>query len=332
MRYTTDAMPGITRASRDRFIGAGGRPVRDRAVLERIRALVIPPKWTKVWICADPQGHLQATGRDARGRKQYIYHPQYRAAREELKYSRMAMFGKLLPRIRGRVRHDLSTPGIGREKVLAAVVALMDLARVRVGNEEYARANGSFGITTLRDRHVQVHGSTIRFRFRGKSGKDHDIELQDRRLAAVVKRCRDLPGYELFRYVEEDGSCVSIDSTMVNDYLREASGEEITAKDFRTWHGTVEAAVFLGACTGETEREVKQNVVAAVKHVAERLGNRPATCRKHYVHPMVIERYTKGELGEKMTARNVRPSMTGLSAAEKCVLSMLTAKARARAA
>ena len=277
-------------------------------------------------------GHLQATGRDAKGRKQYIYHPRYRAAREETKYAKMALFGNLLPRIRQCVQQDLSSRGLSKEKVLAAVVSLMDLAQIRIGNEEYARANQSFGLTTLRDRHVEVRGNTLRFRFRGKSGKEHALEVTDRRLAPIVRRCRDLPGYELFRYVDESGAPVSVDSAMVNDYLREISGEDITAKDFRTWHGTVEAAVHLGACEASSETEIKRNLAGAIKRVAERLGNRPATCRKYYVHPTVIEAYSTGNLSAKMITRSKRSRATGLSPEERCVLKLLERPQRKKAA
>jgi DNA topoisomerase-1 len=304
-----------------------GRIIRDQSILQRIGSLVIPPNWTNVWICANPRGHLQATGRDAKGRKQYRYHPKYRAVREDTKYGKMVLFGNILPAIRRQVQRDLSLRELPKEKVLATVVRLMDLAHLRIGNEEYARQNQSFGLTTMRDRHVRIRGSSILFQFRGKSGKDHSLELQDHRLAAIVKRCQDLPGHELFQYVDEAGAHVSIDSGMVNSYLRDISGEDITAKDFRTWHGTVHAAVLLGACEGAcSETEIKRNVVEAIKGVAERLGNRPATCRKYYVHPLVLEAYAAGTLTmEPETGRCKHSSQRLLSQQERCVLRLLSA-------
>jgi DNA topoisomerase I len=329
--YVTDARPGILRIPAKtgfRYIGPDGRTIRDRAVLERIRSLVIPPMWRSVWICSFTNGYLQAVGRDAKGRKQYIYHPRYRAVREETKYQKMLLFGRLLPRIRKRATADLKSPGLGKPKVLAAVVSLLDMAQIRVGNEEYVRQNQSFGLTTMRNRHVRIEGSTIRFSFRGKSGKSHELELQHRQLAKIVKRCQELPGYELFEYVAEDGAVVSIDSGMVNEYLREISGEDITAKDFRTWHGTVGAAVYLGACEAATQPDIKQNLASAVKAVAERLGNRPATCRKYYIHPAVIESYTTGQLCEQMTIRTNSRNSAGLTPQEKCVLKLLERESR----
>jgi DNA topoisomerase I len=269
-------------------------------------------------------GHLQATGRDARGRKQYRYHAKCRAVREETKFDKLTVFGSLLPRIRRRVKHDLALPGLPQDKVVATVVRLMDLAHIRVGNEEYARENHSFGLTTLRDRHVKIKGSHLRFEFRGKSGQLQVVDLEDRRLARIVKRSRDLPGYELFQYLDESGAKVKVDSDMVNQYLRDASGADVTAKDFRTWHGKVHAAEELGACgTARNVTEAKKNVVPAIKKVAGRLGNRPATCRKHYVHPMVVDLYQTGELAEYLS---VRPGKaTGLDGCERCVLKMLEA-------
>lgn len=328
LRYLADDVAGITRiATGDgfRYIDPHGEPVRDKATLQRIRSLVIPPAWTDVWICPIADGHLQATGRDAKGRKQYRYHPLYRSAREHTKYERMILFGKLLPAIRDRIQHDLGLRGMPKEKVLATVVRLMDLAHLRVGNEEYARANHSYGLTTMRDEHVEVEGSVIHFRFKGKSGKFHDLQVNNKRLASIVARCRDLPGYELFHYVDENGETVSVDSSMVNQYLREITGEDITAKDFRTWHGTVHAAEQLGSCgTFSSEAEMKRNVVSAIRAVADRLGNRPATCRKYYVHPMVLEAYVNQTLEIRMTALTDAPD-TGLTSAERCVLKMLEA-------
>src|SRR5436190_1573116 len=251
LRYVSDALPGIRRKQAGRgftYVGPDGDRISDRASLARIKSLAVPPAWTDVWICPDPRGHIQATGRDARGRKQYRYHARWRAVRDETKYDRMIAFGEALPRIRRRTEMDLRRPGLPREKVLAAVVRLLEVTRIRVGNEEYARTNRSYGLTTLLDRHVTVAGPTLRFSFRGKSGVRHQVDLTDRRLAAIVKRCRDLPGQELFQYVDDDGRQHTIDSADVNDYLRQLSGADFTAKDFRTWAGTVLAARALRAC------------------------------------------------------------------------------------
>jgi DNA topoisomerase-1 len=297
--------------------------VRDATTLARIRALVIPPNWRDVWICPSSRGHIQATGRDARGRKQYLYHARYRVFREQTKFGRMAIFGRALPRIRSRLARDLRRPGLTREKVLATVVRLLDMTRIRVGNEEYARENGSYGLTTMRDRHVRVRGSTVQFRFRAKSGKECSITLDHPRLARVVKRCRDLPGYELFQYVDDSGSRVSVDSNMVNDYLREITGEEFSAKDFRTWHGTVRAMAHLSDCgEGGSETAIKRNVVAALKQVAEELGNLPSTCRKYYVHPGLVDAYSEGVLARYTAVRSVGRS-NGLSGFERGVMSFL---------
>ena len=298
LRYVTDREPGLHRIKfRDGFrcVGVDGKPVRDKETLARIKSLVIPPAWTDVWICARANGHLQATGRDARGRKQSRYHPRWREVRDETKYERLLQFANALPKIRERVHADLSLPGLPREKVLATIISLMELTHIRVGNQEYAKENKSFGLTTMRTRHVEVHGSHITFDFQGKSKVHHTIDLQDRRLAKIVKQCSDLPGYELFQYVDEDGNRHNIDSQDVNDYLREISGEHFTAKDFRTWAGSVLAAELLrelGPC--ETQTEAKKKVVEAIKKVAHQLGNTPSVCRKCYVHPAVLEAYLGG--------------------------------------
>jgi DNA topoisomerase-1 len=264
--------------------------------LSRIRALAVPPAWTDVWICPHDNGHIQATGRDAKGRKQYRYHRRWREVRDETKYEKTIAFAEALPRIREAVERDLGRPGLPREKVLATVVRLLEITHIRVGNEEYARKNKSFGLTTMRDRHVDVEGSLLRFHFRGKSGKDHDVGLRDKRLARIVKRCSDLPGDELFQYVAEDGQRRSIESADVNAYLRAIAGAEFTAKDFRTWNGTVLAARALREQRFETKREANKNVAAAIKEVAERLGNTPSVCRKCYVHPAIVEAYVGGLL------------------------------------
>ncbi|HEX2267083.1 MAG TPA: DNA topoisomerase IB [Actinomycetota bacterium] len=299
LRYVSDLSPGILRRRAGRgftYIGANGRRIRNREELARIRSLAIPPAWTNVWICPNARGHIQATGRDARGRKQYRYHPQWRRVRDETKYHKITAFGEALPAIREGVSADLSKDGLPREKVLAAVIRILDTTLLRVGNQEYARVNDSFGLTTLQDRHVDVSGSELRFRFRGKGGKVHQVAVEDRRLARIVKRCQDLPGEELFRY-DDEGEQRTIESGDVNDYLRDISGEEFSAKDFRTWGGTVLAAEALVA-HGEfaNQTEAKSNVVQAIKEVAEELNNTPAVCRSSYVHPEVIEAYLDGSL------------------------------------
>jgi DNA topoisomerase-1 len=294
LRHSTDRRPGITRRRSGRgfsYRDADGNVVRDRETLARIRSLAIPPAWTDVWICPYPNGHLQATGRDAKGRKQYRYHPRYRHGRDAAKFERLVAFANALPAIRSRVDEDLARPGLPKEKVLAAVVRLLELTLIRVGNEEYARLNRSFGLTTLRDRHADVEGSSIRFRFRGKSGRQHEVGLRDRRLAAIVRKCRDLPGQELFQYVARDGEPIDVGSDDVNDYLRSIA-PDVTAKDFRTWAGTVLAFRALRALDRPaTDGQAKKNVVAAIRETAELLGNTPAVCRQAYVHPVVVDAY-----------------------------------------
>ncbi|MCD6027976.1 MAG: topA [Thermomicrobiales bacterium] len=300
LRYTPDDIPGITR----RRTGTGwsyrdpdGAVIRDPEQIERIRGIVIPPAWTEVWINPSPRGHIQATGRDARGRKQYRYHPQWRASRDETKFSRMVAFATALPGIRERVEADLGRPGLPREKTLAVVVRLLDESLIRVGNAEYARDNASYGLTTLRDKHVDVEGSMIHFTFPGKSGKVHDVDVRDRRVARLVKRLQDLPGQHLFQYLDDDGERQSVDSGDVNAYLHEIAGEGFTAKDFRTWAGTVLAARSLRDLGPfETESAMKSNIVAAVDAVAARLGNTRAVCRAAYIHPAVLLGYERGEL------------------------------------
>lgn len=302
LRYVNDDMPGIRRRRSGKgwsYTDPKGRTIRDSKVRERIEKLAIPPAWTDVWICPLPNGHLQATGRDARGRKQYRYHPEWREARNETKFNRMIVFGEALPKIRERVEQDLSLPGLPRAKVIAAVVRLLETTLIRVGNTEYARSNRSFGLTTLRDRHARIRGSKVKFEFHGKGGKRHRVEISDRRLARVVKRCRDIPGQTLFQYWDDDGERQSIHSEDVNEYLREITGEEFSAKDFRTWGGTVlalSALLDLGPC--EDEKKANKSVVEAVKRVSSELGNRPAVCRKFYVHPAVLDAYTDGDLQE----------------------------------
>jgi len=317
--------PGILRQKRGRgfvYVAAGGKRIRDQATLERIRSLVIPPAWARVWICPQRNGHLQAVGRDAKGRKQYRYHPQYRRIRDQVKFDRMLFFGPALPRIRRRVRHDLKLPGMPKEKVLAAVVLLLDETFARVGNDEYLRSNGSYGLTTLENKHARVRGDELRLRFRGKSGQFLDLSLRDKRLARIVKRCQDLPGEELFQYQTESGELQVISSGDVNEYLREITGQEITAKDFRTWHGTRQMFIELNkAGPASSKTEAKKKILSAVKETARQLGNRPATCRKYYVHPAVVESY----LSEKMFQEPAHPKLarTQLRGHEASMLALL---------
>jgi DNA topoisomerase I len=319
LRYVSDETPGIARQRRGkafRYLHPDGRQVRDRPTLGRIRALAIPPAWGQVWICSRDDGHLQATGRDARRRKQYRYHRRWREVRDETKYGRLIPFARALPRIRRRVGRDLALPGLPREKVLATVVRLLETTRIRVGNEEYARENESFGLTTLRERQVQVRGGKLKFRFRGKSGVEHTIELTDRRLAAIVRRVQDLPGEEIFRYVDEGGETRRIESADVNAYLREISGEDFTSKDFRTWAGTVLAIRALGALADfASQAEAKRNIAQAIETVAKELGNTKAVCRKCYLHPAVLQSYLEGKLADFMRG----------GAEEKAIVALLKA-------
>jgi DNA topoisomerase-1 len=306
LRYANDAGPGIARRRVGRgfsYRDADGRRIDHRATLERIRRLAVPPAWTDVWICPLPNGHLQATGRDARGRKQYRYHARWRAGRDDAKFERLIDFARVLPRIRARCDRDLGRPGLAREKVLAAVVRLLEMTLIRVGNEEYARLNRSFGLTTLRARHAQVTGTAIRFRFRGKSGREYEVDLRDRRLAGVIRRCQDLPGQELFQYIGPDDHAHDIASDDVNDYLREISGADVTAKDFRTWAGTVLAYRALRTATRETDATAaRHNVVEAVRQTADQLGNTPAVARRSYVHPAILEAYLEGGIPSRRVA------------------------------
>jgi DNA topoisomerase I len=327
LRYVSDASPGIRRRRAGRgfsYVGTDRRPVRDRATLERIRRLAIPPAYTDVWICPSENGHLQATGRDARGRKQYRYHPRWREVRDETKFGRMLAFSEALPRLRARLEEDLARPGLPREKVLATVVRLLECTAIRVGNDEYARANQSFGLTTLRDHHVEVSGSTLRFRFRGKSRKAHSVALSDRRLARIVARCQALPGADLFQYVDDDGRRVSIGSGDVNDYLRDITGEDFTAKDFRTWSGTLQAVAALEAIgPAASTREAKSAILKAIDQVAEQLNNTRAVCRKYYVHPAVLETYEAGALHQALRNGGAPAADSALSAEEQAVVRLL---------
>ncbi len=332
LRYVTDEGPGIARqrAGRGvRYVDARGRLVKDPRILARIRALAVPPAWRDVWICPDPNGHLQATGRDARGRKQYRYHPRWTAVRHEVKYGRMLAFARALPVIRRQVARDLKQPPLSRARVLATVVSLLEKTLIRVGNDEYARANRSYGLTTLEDRHVRVRGSRVRFTFRAKSGIYQTIELEDATLARSVKRCQDLPGQVLFQYLDADGVRQTVGSADVNAYLREISGEDFTAKDFRTWAGTVLAAAALRDCAQQHSQTARRKqVVAAIGTVAARLGNTPAVCRQCYVHPAVLEAYLDGVTIEA-NGRRLREAR--LSADEAAALALLTRHAKAAA-
>ncbi len=325
LRYVDDRRPGIVRKRAGRgfvYYGPGGARISDPKELSRIRKLAIPPAYEHVWICPQPNGHIQATGRDARGRKQYRYHPRWREARDETKYHRMLDFARALPRIRKAVDRDLALPGLPREKVLATVVRLLESTRIRVGNEEYARDNGSFGLTTLRPEHVAVRGAKVRFRFRGKSGVHHDVSLEDPRLARIVKRCQDLPGEELFRYLDADKNVVSVTSEEVNDYVRAVAGEEFSAKDFRTWAGTVACVALLRrrAKPAQTLTEAKAQLREVLGEVAGSLGNTVAVCRKCYVHPAVIEAFVR----DKTLPTPQRVTLAGLSAEERDTVALVT--------
>jgi DNA topoisomerase-1 len=329
LRYVTDEMPGIRREKRGEhfvYVAPDGSKIDDEDELARIKALAVPPAYTDVWICPLANGHIQATARDARGRKQYRYHKRWRETRDENKYERMLSFAQALPKIRKRVESDLSLPGLPREKVLATIVQLLETTAIRVGNDEYAKDNNSYGLTTLRNKHAKVNGATVRFAFRGKSGVRHALDLRDRRLAKIVRQCQDLPGQQLFEYVEDDGTTRAIDSSDVNEYIREISGDEFSAKDFRTWVGTVTCAMLLTSETvDETQADRKQRVVAVIKDVAKRLGNTPATCRKCYVHPAIVDAYL--EQGKLATARAPR-LREGLAAEELFVLALLQERSR----
>ena len=328
LHYTSDTKPGIQRVrhgSTFRYVTPQGRRVTAADELARIRSLVIPPAWENVWICPDPRGHLQATGRDARGRKQYRYHPKWRQVRDETKYDRMIGFAQALPRIRERTAKDMKRTGMPREKVLATVVQLLEKTLIRVGNDEYAKQNRSFGLTTLRDGHVDVRGGKVRFTFRGKSGVEHEIDLDDRRLARIVRACRDIPGYDLFQYYDENGERYAVGSADVNAYLKEITGEDYTSKDFRTWAGTVLAAQMLREIgASRTDTEGKRNIVRAVESVARKLGNTKAVCRKCYIHPAIFDAYVDGSMTATVLqrARRVR-ARHDLEEPEAAVLALL---------
>lgn len=330
LRHVSDEKPGIRRRREGEgfvYVGPDGTPVTDERVLARIKALAIPPAWEEVWISPDPRGHLQATGRDARRRKQYRYHPRWREWRDETKYHRLIAFGHALPKIRARIKADMAKRGLPREKVLATVVRLLEATLIRVGNEEYARTNKSFGLTTLRDHHAAFEGATLSFAFRAKHGIRRRVRLRDRQLARIVKACRDIPGQELFQYIDEDGTHHPIDSGDVNAYLQEITGEHFTAKDFRTWAGTVLAAMALQEFESfDTKAAAKRNLTRAIERVASHLGNTPTICRKCYVHPHVQQGYLDGELVRQLKERieaELREEIEGLRGEEAAVLAFL---------
>jgi DNA topoisomerase-1 len=332
----TDRIPGITRrrAGRTfRYYDAKGKPLRDLDELRRIKALAVPPAWTNVWISPYRESHLQATGRDAKGRKQYRYHARWRQARDETKYDRMMIVGEILPKLRARIAKDLARPGLPRAKVIATVVKLLETTLIRVGNEQYARENNSFGLTTMRDKHVKINGSKIRFQFRGKGGVGFDLDLHSPRLARIVRRCQDLPGQELFQYIDEDGVLCAVDSNDVNGYLREVTGIDLTAKDFRTWAGTVFAARALQEFAQfASKSEAKRCVVKAIETVAKKLGNTRAVCRKSYIHPAVLNCYMDGNLGQGLARdarRELSQSPSGLTPEEAAVMAILERQLRA---
>ncbi|PQV63038.1 DNA topoisomerase-1 [Abditibacterium utsteinense] len=333
LRYVSDDDSGIGRKKSGKgfsYIGLGGKTIKDRKVIERINALAIPPAYKNVWICALENGHIQATGFDERNRKQYRYHPKWREVRDETKFARTIAFAHALPKIRARTEPDLAKKGAPREKVLAAVVQLLEKTAIRVGNEEYARQNGSYGLTTMRNQHAQIKGGKVHFHFKGKSGKWHDIDLKDRKLASVIKKLGDLPGQSLFQYLDEEGQTHHIESSDVNAYLQEIAGEEFTAKDFRTWAGTVSASLALAEFEKfETTEAAQANIVAAVKSVSQHLGNTPAVCRKSYIHPAVLEAYLDGSMLESLKQKaeeTLEQEMSSLKPEEAAVLGLLQQK------
>jgi DNA topoisomerase-1 len=331
LRYVSDLSPGIRRERHRngfRYTLPDGSPIEDDKTLHRMRALAIPPAWTQVWICPDPRGHIQATGRDVRRRKQYRYHAEWREVRDQNKYGRMVAFVRGLPKIRARIARDMERQGLPREKVLATVVRLLETTMIRVGNEEYARENHSFGLTTMRSRHVRIKRSgAVRFFFRGKSGKEHEVEILDRRVATIIRQCQDLPGQELFQYLDDNGDRRHVDSDDVNQYLREISGQDFTAKDFRTWAGTLLAARALQEFEQfDTRAQAKRNIVTAIEAVAKLLGNTRAVCRKCYVHPAIFDSYLDGtmlDIFRQRAEERMQTSLRALRAEEAAVLALL---------
>jgi DNA topoisomerase I len=326
LRYVNDERPGYSRRMKGKdfeYLDTEGKRIRDEQRLLRIKRLAIPPARKDVWICPSPNGHIQAAGRDARGRKQYRYHERWREVRDENKFGRLAQFAKALPNIRRRIAQDLKLPGLPREKVLATIVRLLERTFIRIGNEEYARENKSFGLTTLKNRHVEIKGGQVRFRFRGKSGRQHEVNVTDRRVAKVIAKCQDLPGQDLFQYLEDGGEARDVTSQDVNEYLRQITSEDFTAKDFRTWGGTVLAAIALSKQeVFQTEKQAKSNVRTAICAVAELLGNTPAVCRKCYVHPIIVEAYlNRTRIAGLNGTKALQPP--NLRAAERAVLKFL---------
>jgi DNA topoisomerase-1 len=334
LRYVSDDSLGYRRRVKGNdfeYLDTEGRPIRGQQRLVRIKRLAIPPAWTDVWICPSSNGHIQATGRDARRRKQYRYHDRWREVRDENKFERLANFVRALPNIRRRVAADLKLRGLPREKVLAAIARLLERTFIRIGNEEYARENKSFGLTTIKNRHVTVNGAQMRFCFRGKSGRQHEVDVTDRRIAKIVSRCQDLPGQDLFQYVAEDGELRDVTSQDVNDYLREITGENFTAKDFRTWGGTVLVAIALAAQDRfESSKQAKANVKRAICAVAELLGNTPAICRKCYVHPVVLEAYLGDRAIAGLTKATGRSNNINLRAVERAILKLILRSSETR--
>jgi DNA topoisomerase I len=328
--YVSDEEPGIRRRRSGKgfnYRNPDGTAVKDKDTLARIRSLAIPPAYTDVWICADPNGHIQATGRDDRGRKQYRYHPRWREVRDSTKYERMLDFGRALPAIRQRIAADMGKRGLPREKVLATVVHLLENTLIRIGNATYSKENKSFGLTTLQDRHVEVDGGKLRFQFKGKSGKVWNLQVKDRRIARIVKSCQDVPGQHLFQYLDDEGNRHGVTSQDVNDYLREISGKDFSAKDFRTWAGTVLAAIALTEFeTFDTKAAAKRNLRSAIERVSSRLGNTPAICRKCYIHPQVLDCYLEGDLTDQLKDRieeDLRTELDALKPEEAAVLAFL---------
>jgi DNA topoisomerase I len=326
LRYTTDTLPGIKRVKRGKsfaYLASDGKPIRDPGEIARIKSLAIPPAYSDVWICPQANGHLQATGRDARGRKQYRYHKRWRAQRDETKFDRMVEFAKALPTIREAVARDMRKQGLPREKVLATVVSLLEATAIRVGNEEYAKENDSYGLTTLQEEHAEVKGATIKFHFRGKSGKVHDVRVRDKRLARIVKASQELPGEHLFEYVGDDGAPHPVHSEDVNAYLQEIAGNHFSAKDFRTWEGTMSCALELAAVRAEGTTEAKKAVVEAVKRVSEKLGNTPAVCKKSYIHPGVIDEFLRNGALELIEHAVEQADRHALSSHEHAVVGLV---------
>jgi DNA topoisomerase I len=328
--YVSDEEPGIRRRRSGKgfsFRNPDGTAIKDKDTLDRIKSLAIPPAYTDVWICADPKGHIQATGRDDRGRKQYRYHPRWREVRDSTKYERMLDFGKALPAIRERISVDMGKRGLPREKVLATVVHLLENTLIRVGNTTYSKENKSFGLTTLQDRHVEVDGGKMRFQFKGKSGKVWNLQVKDRRIARIVKSCQDVPGQHLFQYLDDEGQRHGVTSQDVNDYLREISGQDFSAKDFRTWAGTVLAAIALTEFESfDTKAAAKRNLRDAIERVSSRLGNTPAICRKCYIHPQVLDCYLEGDLVNQLKDQieeDLRTELDALKPEEAAVMSFL---------